>query len=182
MQSFSLLRKLDQFPFPYDLQQKLKRTDNITAFNNERTMIEVFVSKLFQLDPDLLIAHNLCGSAIEILLARINYLKIQHWSRIGRMKRSMMPNRKADGNSGSWVPRQVSCGRLLVDTFLNAKELIRETSYELGTLAKTQLKLGRTDYDEDMLPNLYKNSDRLLELVNHTEQDALITYKLMMHL
>jgi hypothetical protein len=49
-----------------------------------------------------------------------------------------MPNRKADNIGGNaWIPRIVSCGRLLVDTFLNAKELIRETNYELGNLAKT---------------------------------------------
>ena len=51
-----------------------------------------------------------------------------------------MPNRKADNLGNSWIPRMVSCGRLLVDTFLNSKELIRETNYDLGNLAKTQLK------------------------------------------
>ena len=67
-------------------------------------------------------------------------LRINHWSRIGRMKRSNMPTRKADSYGiSSWLPRQVSCGRLLVDTFLNSKELIRETNYDLGNLAKTQL-------------------------------------------
>jgi hypothetical protein len=49
--------------------------------------------------------------------------------------------RKLDGGQSyggsNWVPRQVSCGRLLVDTFLAAKELVRETTYSLGHLAKT---------------------------------------------
>ena len=100
-------------------------------------MLEMFINKLYLIDPDIVVAHNLCGSIIEILLARIQILKIPHWSRIGRLKRSSMPNRKVDGGANSWIPRIVSCGRLLVDTFLNSKELIRETNYDLGHLAKT---------------------------------------------
>jgi DNA polymerase alpha subunit A len=68
-------------------------------------------------------------------------LKINHWSRIGRFKRSTIPSKKFDGSGTSyggnqWVPRLVSCGRLLVDTFLSAKELIRETNYDLSHLAR----------------------------------------------
>lgn len=49
----------------------------------------------------------------------------------------------------------VSCGRLLVDTFLNSKELIRETNYDLGNLALTQLKTERKEFDDDMLPKFF---------------------------
>lgn len=120
-------------------------------------MLETFIARLFQVDPDLIVSHNLCGSTIEILLARIQQLKIAHWSRIGRLKRNSLPNRKADQSGGNWIPRIVSCGRLLVDTFLNAKELIRETNYDLGNLAKVQLKQDRKEFDEDMLPKFYQN-------------------------
>ena len=118
-------------------------------------MLETFIHKLHLIDPDLLVAHNLCGSTIEVLLARIQFLRISHWSRIGRLKRSQMPNRKNDNLGNSWIPRMVSCGRLLVDTFLNAKELIRETNYELGNLARTQLKAERKDFDEDLISKFY---------------------------
>ena len=59
------------------------------------------------------------------------------------------------------MPRQVSCGRLLVDTFLNAKELIRETNYDLGHLAKTQLKKERRDFDDEMMPRLFQTSQTI---------------------
>mmetsp|Transcript_24497 Transcript_24497/g.32830 ORF Transcript_24497/g.32830 Transcript_24497/m.32830 type:complete len:119 (+) Transcript_24497:1032-1388(+) len=118
-------------------------------------MLETFISKLHLIDPDLLVSHNLCGSVIEVLLARISYLRINHWSRLGRMKRASMPQRKFDSGFSSWLPRQVSCGRLLVDTFLNAKELIRETNYDLGHLARTQLKKDRREFDDELLPRIY---------------------------
>lgn len=155
---------MDTLPLPFDINQRVKqrRDANIQVFNNERQMLEMFINKLHLVDPDMLVAHNLCGNVIEVLLARIQMLRINHWSRIGRLKRSQMPNRKADGSIASWIPRQVSCGRLLVDTFLNSKELIRETNYDLGHLCKTQLKKERKDFDEDLLPRLYQSSDSLL--------------------
>ena len=45
----------------------------------------------------------------------------------------------------------VTCGRLMVDTYVSSKELIRETNYELGNLAQKQLKTTRQDFDDDML-------------------------------
>jgi len=41
---------------------------------------------------------------------------------------------------------------------LNSKELIRETNYDLGNLARTQLKKERKEFDEDMLPKIYATS------------------------
>lgn len=138
-----------------------------------------------QVDPDLLIAHNLCGGVFDLLLSRIQYLKINHWSRIGRLKKQSIPSKKFDqaGYGGShWIPRQVTCGRLLVDTFLTAKELIRETNYDLTHLASVQLRQVRENFDEDVLPQLYLSSERLFMLCDHTEKDAYLTFQLMSHL
>jgi DNA polymerase alpha subunit A len=118
-------------------------------------------------------------------MARIQFFNIPHWSRIGRLKKSQFPTRKLDqgGYSGSsWIPRMVSCGRLLVDTFVSSKELLRETNYDLGYLAQKQLKTTRKDFDDDMLAEFFLNSDRLLSLVSHTETDTFLTLKLMLHL
>ena len=57
------------------------------------------------------------------------------------MKKSQIPNKKFETSGASyggsqWIPRQVTCGRLLVDTFLTAKELVRETNYDLSYLTK----------------------------------------------
>ena len=150
-------------------------------------MIEAFINRMTTVDPDLLIAHNLCGGMFELLLSRIGFLKINHWSRIGRMKKSNIPSKKFDSGSSNyggsqWIPRQVTCGRLLVDTFLTAKELIRETNYDLTHLAKVQLNQNRTDFDEDLMPQFYSSADRLFQLADHTEKDAFLTYQLMQHL
>lgn len=70
----------------------------------------------------------------------------------------------------------------MVDTYVSSKELIRETNYELGNLAQKQLKTPRQEFDDDLLPEFYLKSERILKLVEHTETDTYLTFKLMMHL
>ena len=70
----------------------------------------------------------------------------------------------------------------MVDTYVSSKELIRETNYDLGNLAQKQLKTTRQDFDDDMLPDFYLTSDRILKLVTHTETDTYLTFRLMLHL
>jgi len=60
-------------------------------------MLEMLINKMHLIDPDLIAAHNLCGGVFEILLSRIAMMRINHWSRIGRLRKSTMPMRKMDG-------------------------------------------------------------------------------------
>ena len=76
----------------------------------------------------------------------------------------------------------VSCGRLLVDTFVSAKELVRETSYDLGYLSQKQLQTTRKEFDDEKISDFYLTSQKLLALTSHTEMDTFLTFKLMLHL
>jgi DNA polymerase alpha subunit A len=187
MDQFTIIRKLEKRPWPFDINQRLKqRTDSkVVLFETERQLLEAFVAKVFQIDPDVLLSHNLCGSVFEVIMARIQFFNVPHWSRIGRLKKKNFPNRKIDqhGYSGSaWLPRLVSCGRLLVDTFVSSKELVRETQYDLGYLAQKQLKTQRKEFDDEKLSEFFLTSERLLALTGHTEMDTFLTFKLMLHL
>lgn len=94
-----------------------------------------------------------------------------------------MPRIGNTGFAGSqWVPRQVSCGRLLVDTFLTAKELVRETKYDLTHLCKVQLGKERLEFEDEMLPKFFMSSSKIQDICDHTENDCFMTYKLMFHL
>lgn len=109
-QSMTFVRKLDRQPMPQDFEANLRRNpnSNIRTFPTEKSMIEAFINKLYIIDPDMIIAHNLCGGLFETFLARVNMLKISHWSRIGRFKRQQLPrtSNQGGGFSGSqWVPR-----------------------------------------------------------------------------
>lgn len=65
------------------------------------------------------------------------------WSRIGRLKRNKFPFLGGSGSvfgggAGPGVLQAVA-GRLLGDTYLAARELVREVEYTLSHLAKTHL-------------------------------------------
>lgn len=59
-------------------------------------MLDAFVAKIYQIDPDLMIAHNLCGGMFDLLLARMSIHKPAHWSRIGRLKKNAIPSKKTE--------------------------------------------------------------------------------------
>ena len=65
-------------------------------------MIDAFIGKVFLVDPDIFVAHNLCGGMFDLLLARIQHHKINHWSRIGRFKKVNIPNKKFDTGGANY--------------------------------------------------------------------------------
>ena len=99
-----MLRKLDAKPMPFDFERLLKtrKGSPVHFFQSEKQLIEAFINKVTQIDPDLLVAHNLCGGLFELLLARIQYLRVNHWSRIGRMKKNQIPTKKFDQAGGGY--------------------------------------------------------------------------------
>ena len=44
--------------------------------------------KLSQIDPDVVAAHNFIGFDLDVLLHRMKDLKVRHWSKLGRLRRS----------------------------------------------------------------------------------------------
>ena len=93
-------------------------------------------------DPDIIVGHNFVGFGLDILLHRMKHNKIESWSRMGRLNRSVWPKLQSGaGGTGesTFEERKVMSGRLVCDTYMSAKDLIRQTSYSLVNLANTQL-------------------------------------------
>lgn len=59
MSRFTLVRKLDKKPLPFDLAQILKQKKdlNVITFQDERQMLEALIARIYQIDPDVLLAH-----------------------------------------------------------------------------------------------------------------------------
>jgi hypothetical protein len=66
--------------------------------------------------------------------------QVPSWSRLGRLKRTTFPKLTGGGHSYGGGASQgalaVLAGRLLCDTYLSARELVREVDYTLRTLSK----------------------------------------------
>jgi DNA polymerase alpha subunit A len=59
-------------------------------------MLEHFINKIHIIDPDIMVAHNLCSGVLENIQARVQHFRISHWSRLGRLKRTTAPKVKND--------------------------------------------------------------------------------------
>jgi DNA polymerase elongation subunit (family B) len=62
--------------------------DKITVVSNEKSLINWFLAFLTRLDPDIIIGHNFLGYDLDVLLHRMKDHKIEHWSKLGRLRLS----------------------------------------------------------------------------------------------
>ncbi|XP_024959524.1 DNA polymerase alpha catalytic subunit [Cynara cardunculus var. scolymus] len=191
---FTVVRKLEDGLFPMGFSKEaadrnLKAGSNIISMeSSERALLNRLMIELHKLDSDVLVGHNISGFDLDVLLNRVKACKVPNsmWSKIGRLKRSEMPRL----NKGSTVfgsgasPGIMSCiaGRLLCDTFLCARDLLKEVSYSLTELAKTQLSKNRKEVAPHDVPRLFQSSQTLMELIEIGETDAWLSMELMFHL
>jgi DNA polymerase alpha subunit A len=82
----------------------------------------------------------------------------------------------------TWEERNVTTGRLVVDTYLSAKDLLREKNYKLSELANTQLNIQRADIEPEDVPKMFQTPPEISKLIKHTENASYIQMKLLFKL
>jgi DNA polymerase alpha subunit A len=183
LRRFTMVRQLGKscgegFPptWPHDLPKSIDDMcrGRVEILPNERTMLAKFLVKIQHEDPDILASHNLFGFEFDILLKRAIFHKIPAWNRLGRLRKTITPRSIND--------RDVAAGRLLLDTYKTAKELIRETTYSLTALAETQLKVKRQSVDPQDVPKYFYDSQNIICLASLCQTDAHLVLKLLMKL
>eukprot|EP00808_Paulinella_micropora_P011422 g78076.t1 len=175
------VRKLPGGAFPFDLNIKIKENKMQGKFQpmpNERALLNWLMAQIHRRDPDVLLGHNIVGIDLEVLLSRMQALKVGFWSRLGRLNRKVPMSKGSDANF-SMVDRGLCAGRLVCDTMDSAKELTRHTTYELTHLSQKILKLVRREVSATSLPDFFKSSTDLFELSKLTERDAWLAFLLM---
>uniref|UniRef100_A0A8C7JRZ9 DNA polymerase n=1 Tax=Oncorhynchus kisutch TaxID=8019 RepID=A0A8C7JRZ9_ONCKI len=177
---FCVVSKPTDCIFPYDFMDAVKKKNGkVEIAATERTLLGFFLAKMHKLDPDIVVGHDIFGFDLEVLLQRITVCKVPHWSKIGRLKRSNMP--KLGGRSG-FAEKSATCGRLVCDVEISAKELIRCKSYHLTELAAQVLKTERATIPAENIKNLYSDSPHLLYLLELTWTDAKLILQIMCEL
>ena len=160
---------------------------------DEKPMLSLVCSKIQQLDPDIIIGHNIFGNELDVISNRLAFYGLKVWHRISRLQRNDEPNPpKMKGSNTQWPGRQFTLGRLVCDTYLNARELVRETNYELSHLTKRLLNIERQTHpipssmvqggdsaDPDTVIRLCTNSlEGMRALAEHTLCDALLPIRI----
>ncbi|XP_072935668.1 DNA polymerase alpha catalytic subunit [Epargyreus clarus] len=178
-QHFCVITKCNEM-WPLDLKQHLAKykATKLNKCDTERELLNYFMVQFWKLDPDLVVGHDLQGFQQDLLIGNILDLRIPNWSRLGRLKRSVAPQRK-------FAAKDAFLGRLVCDIKLSAMELIRARSFDLDTLCVNVLKMkegDRLDVALEDLPRYYENSAELLHLVTLSMQDASYILKMMCEL
>ncbi|KAK2077328.1 hypothetical protein QBZ16_004962 [Prototheca wickerhamii] len=96
--------------------------------------------------------------------------------RAGRRRRRARRRRRQPGALA------VLAGRLLCDSYLAARELVREVDYTLGTLSRGLLGEARAEVSPGDVPSRFASADRLLGLLRLTESDAWLSLGLVFRL
>ena len=73
-------------------------------------------------------------------------------------------------------------GRLLCDTFLSARELLKENDYSLTNLAQNQLDFKRKTIEIDAIIKFFEDQNDVIELIQHNSDDTVLISKLMFNL
>ncbi|KAG8373805.1 hypothetical protein BUALT_Bualt11G0063300 [Buddleja alternifolia] len=194
---FTAVRRLDGVIFPMSFKDEAakinaKTGSKVICCENrqvfERALLNRLMIELHKLDSDVLVGHNVSAFDLDVLLHRVQACKVPSsmWSKIGRLKRSAMPKlNKGSSLYGSGASSGImSCiaGRLLCDTYICSRDLLKEVSYSLTQLAKTQLNKDRKEITPHDIPQMFQSSESLMELIEYGETDAWLSMELMFHL
>ena len=184
LQRFSIVRKIKGL---YAHDWKPNPRENVTIAFNERQLLSDLMTRLVNIDPDVLVGHNFLGYDLDILLHRMkdHAFKDHSWSRLGRLKRSKMPKLQTGAGGqreSTWQEKQVTAGRLVCDTYLNARNLVRETTYSLGELAKRHLGLEQRTVEAENVAAFMQTTQKIQHLVGTQLNDVYLSLGLMFKL
>jgi DNA polymerase elongation subunit (family B) len=100
------------------------------ACADEDQLLSRFVAEVNALDPDFLVCHDACN-ALDALISRLEKLKNNQVGKLGRLvKAKQLPR-----NMNQKIHAVIS-GRLLIDTFVHAKDMMRSVDYSLANMSK----------------------------------------------
>ena len=108
--------------------------------------------------------------------------RVDFWSKIGRLNWNQWPKSKAGAafsTEASYAERQLLSGRIVCDTYLTAKDMIKAKNYSLGTLAESQLGLQKTPFDYERIKGYFESPDLLRQLLSGNEMDSYYIAMLM---
>ncbi|KAF4610852.1 hypothetical protein D9613_006632 [Agrocybe pediades] len=166
------VRPLDTFPPNFEKLAKSNGRGLIQPMKNERMLLSSLLMTIYKSDPDIIVGHDFLGVSLDVLLNRMRDLKADHWSRLGRFRRSKWPNIGRQGSNLKFLN-----GRLLCDLASEgAKSMISSTTWTLTEMCKTHLNIDREDYDPDDTASKMDGSltspEPMLKFVRHCELDA----------
>ncbi|KAG9067392.1 DNA-directed DNA polymerase alpha catalytic subunit pol1 [Linnemannia hyalina] len=180
------IRPLTTSPFPVGFDRVVESSKvKILKQPSERTLLNLLLANIFRTDPDVIVGHNFVGFDLDVLLHRMKHTKADHWSRVGRLRRTVWPKLQTGaGGMGDTTAQEknIVSGRLMCDTYLGAKEHVRAKSYSLTNLVAMQLGVNREDIEYERVPQYFNSADDLERMLRHSDFDTYLCAELMFSL
>ncbi|ORX60398.1 hypothetical protein DM01DRAFT_1380740 [Hesseltinella vesiculosa] len=185
---FTVMRTWDeQRPWPEDMARELRSIDQeglpVRLMFDEFALLNYLTAQIQRYDPDVIVGHDFSGFTLDILLRRMKDLQVPFWDKIGRLRRKSMPKLQfGPGGTGisSIKVKRVLGGRLLCDTLGAVKNLLQVKSYDLSSLAATELGIVRHDVTLDHTRQLYdRGAKGILTLAKHCWMGAYLAMGLL---
>ena len=104
--SHTFVRPIGKYPPGFESRARAQTQTRIVPAPNERALLgqalglfpntqciktlllHRTIGLILKYDPDVFVGHDLIGDHMEVILQRLKELKIEHWSRVGRLRRS----------------------------------------------------------------------------------------------
>lgn len=184
---FTIFRRVGGVEPPVGLDHYLKQNPYIAMETSEKALLNRFMAKLGEFDPDVIAGHAITSFDLDVLLHRLHHFKINTWSKLGRLHRTNQPritsNNSGGGQNSSsiFALREATAGRLLCDTYTAATEFLRsQKNYKLKTLARQHLDSKKVDISQNELLHLFSSStENLHALAGHILNDAYLALQLV---
>eukprot|EP00922_Rhytidocystis_sp_ex-Travisia-forbesii_P051925 GHVS01077069.1.p1 GENE.GHVS01077069.1~~GHVS01077069.1.p1 ORF type:complete len:444 (+),score=82.18 GHVS01077069.1:783-2114(+) len=121
------VRKLASgWTWPDEFSDRVKDNRTVVLQNNEKSLIAGLCSQVQEIDPDVIIGHNVFAFDLEVLWARFHSLGLPFFHKFSRLKRRPPPRKGgAAPPGGMGAGRQLTIGRVVCDTYVQARDLLR---------------------------------------------------------
>ncbi|KAI8386945.1 hypothetical protein BD560DRAFT_321341 [Blakeslea trispora] len=184
---FTFVRLLPGTEYTEDMIDTCRKTPNHHIFleSTEEALLSGLINTIHRLDPDILVGHDFYGVSLNLLLRRMKHFNVEHWHKIGRIRHQKWPKTISSSSSAllgesSIQERRLMTGRIVCDTLMASRDLIKSKSYDLTELASAQLHIVRCSIEPSQLKKHFsQDSNQLLLLLNHCLYDAFLAYQLM---
>ncbi|KAF7731899.1 DNA polymerase alpha catalytic subunit, partial [Apophysomyces ossiformis] len=185
--SFTVVRPWGKEFYPDDFDLFVGREDHVNHFQivpqrNENALLNYLIARIHLCDPDIIVGHNFTDFDLDILLHRLKEHNVPHWHKVGRIKFKDWPKLQSGPggmqNTSSQEKRALA-GRIICDTYLASRDLVRAKSYQLADLARSELGILHEDVKLANVPQIYENSKSLVEFLNRLAFEAFLAMSIM---
>ncbi|OII74391.1 DNA polymerase alpha catalytic subunit [Cryptosporidium ubiquitum] len=129
------IRRHASSPFPIGSEEKMEKS-GIKYFSTERSLLLAFVTSFSQLDPDIVVGHNIWTDHLDVLVSRMVNIGVPNFWKLGKIFTSVQ-NQKQSIKSLSSTKRiqSVFQGRIICDTCLSSREFMKSRiDYQLNSI------------------------------------------------